>query len=298
MLFENLEKTFRKRGAGAAANRNAASMFQHSVARRPMRRKDMFYSLTGKLIHTEPGMAVIDVGGVAFKCFTSMNTLRHLPRLMEKATLYTHLNVREDALDLFGFTTQAELNCFKLLTAISGVGPKVGVAILSELTPEDVAMAAAAGDSKRFARANGVGPKLAQRITLELKDKVKDFSGTSGWGEDLVQAGGVSASGNASQAVSALTTLGYSPSEAAAAVGKLDSSLPPEELIRAAEGHVGTFDETGGEREEGLHITARVNTARGVACRAVAEMLPPYAQPAEPTLEDAYLYLISGEGEA
>ena len=80
--------------------------------------------------------------------------------------------------------------------------------------------------------------------------------------------------------------------------GQLRFDGPPEELIRAAEGHVGTFDETGGEREEGLHITARVNTARGVACRAVAEMLPPYVQPAEPTLEDAYLYLISGEGEA
>ena len=80
--------------------------------------------------------------------------------------------------------------------------------------------------------------------------------------------------------------------------GKLRFDGPPEELIRAAEGHVGTFDETGGEREEGLHITARVNTARGVACRAVAETLPPYVQPAEPTLEDAYLYLISGEGEA
>ena len=80
--------------------------------------------------------------------------------------------------------------------------------------------------------------------------------------------------------------------------GKLRFDGPPEELIRAAEGHVGTFDETGGEREEGLHITARVNTARGVACRAVAEMLPPYVQPAEPTLEDAYLYLISGGGEA
>ena len=80
--------------------------------------------------------------------------------------------------------------------------------------------------------------------------------------------------------------------------GRLRFDGPPEELIRAAEGHVGTFDETGGEREEGLHITARVNTARGVACRAVAEMLPPYVQPAEPTLEDAYLYLISGEGEA
>ena len=80
--------------------------------------------------------------------------------------------------------------------------------------------------------------------------------------------------------------------------GKLRFDGPPEELIRAAEGHVGTFDETGGEREEGLHITARVNTARGVACRAVAEALPSYVQPAEPTLEDAYLYLISGEGEA
>ena len=80
--------------------------------------------------------------------------------------------------------------------------------------------------------------------------------------------------------------------------GRLRFDGPPEELIRAAEGHVGTFDETGGEREEGLHITARVNTARGVACRAVAETLPSYVQPAEPTLEDAYLYLISGEGEA
>lgn len=194
----------------------------------------MFYSLTGKLVHTEPGLAVIDVGGVAFKCITSMNTLRRLPRLMETATLYTHLNVREDALDLFGFFSMGELNCFKLLTAISGVGPKVGVAILSELTPEDVAMAAAAGDAKRFTRASGVGAKLAQRIVLELKDKVTDFSTSAGLGEDFAVPGGPSASGNAAQAVGALTTLGYSPSDAAAAVGKLDSSLPPEELIRLA----------------------------------------------------------------
>lgn len=178
-------------------------------------------------------MAVIDVGGVAFKCFTSMNTLRGLPQLGERATLYTYLNVREDALDLFGFLTQGELNCFKLLTGISGVGPKVGLAILSELTPENVALAAAAGDSKRFTRASGVGPKLAQRIVLELKDKVKGLSG-SGLSLEELQAGGASASGNAAQAVEALATLGYTPSEAAAAVGKLDSSLPPEELIRLA----------------------------------------------------------------
>lgn len=193
----------------------------------------MFYSLTGKLVHTEPGMAVLDVGGVAFKCFTSMNTLRNLPRLNETATLYTHLNVREDALDLFGFLTQGELNCFKLLTGISGVGPKVGIAILSEMTPETVALAAAAGDSKRFTKASGVGPKLAQRIVLELKDKVKSLS-ASGLSMEDMEAGGPSASGNAAQAVEALVTLGYSPSDAAAAVGRLDSQLPPEELIRLA----------------------------------------------------------------
>ena len=91
--------------------------------------------------------------------------------------MYTYLNVREDALDLFGFATKGELSCFRLLTAISGVGPKVGLAILSQLTPEDVALAAAAGDAKRFTKASGVGQKLAQRIVLELKDKVKDLSG-------------------------------------------------------------------------------------------------------------------------
>nr|WP_322179944.1 Holliday junction branch migration protein RuvA [Neglectibacter sp. M00184] len=197
------------------------------------REETMFYSLTGRVAHTEPGLAVIDVGGVAFKCFTSMNTLRNLPRLGENATLYTHLNVREDALDLFGFLTQGELNCFKLLTGISGVGPKVGIAILSELTPENVALAAAAGDSKRFTKASGVGPKLAQRIVLELKDKVKSLS-ASGLNMEELQAGGPSASGSAAQAVEALVTLGYSPSDAAAAVGRLDSALPPEELIRLA----------------------------------------------------------------
>ncbi len=192
----------------------------------------MFYSLTGKIVHTEPGTAVVDVGGVAFKCATSMGTLRTL-RLNETATLYTHLNVREDALDLFGFATQGELRCFRLLTAISGVGPKVGVAILSELSPEEVALAAAGGDVKRFCRAAGVGPKLAQRIVLELKDKVVDFS-TGELGMGFAGPGGPSASGNAAQAVEALATLGYSPTDAAAAVGRLDSSLPVEELIRLA----------------------------------------------------------------
>ena len=101
----------------------------------------MFYSVKGTLTHVEPGLAVIECGGVGFKCLTTLSTQRGLPKLGEQAMLYTHLNVREDALDLFGFGSMMELNCFKMLTAVSGVGPKVGLAILSELAPEQVAMA-------------------------------------------------------------------------------------------------------------------------------------------------------------
>lgn len=194
----------------------------------------MFYRLNGKLIHTEPNMAVIDVNGVAFQCAVSMQTLRTLPKNGENATLYTHLNVREDALDLFGFATTAEKNCFKMLTSISGVGPKAAMSILSELTAQDVALAAAAGDAKQFTRASGVGPKLAQRIILELKDKVKNLSTAEGISISEISHGAVSASANAAQAVNALITLGYSPSEASLAVGKLDSSLETGELVRLA----------------------------------------------------------------
>lgn len=193
----------------------------------------MYYSVRGKLIHTEPGVAVVECGGVGYKCFVSMNTLRTLPRTGEEVMLFTHLNVREDAMDLFGFKTNAELQCFKMLTNITGVGPKVGLAILSEMSPENVAMAAASGDNKAFARANGVGPKLAQRITLELKDKVKGMLGTSE-SMELGAAPVNNASSNAAAAVQALGALGYSPSEAAAVVGRIDSSLKTEEIIRQA----------------------------------------------------------------
>lgn len=189
----------------------------------------MFYSVKGILTHMEPGFTVVECGGVGFKCLTSLSTQRALPPIGEQVLLYTHLNVREDALDLFGFATTGELNCFKMLTGVSGVGPKVGLAILSELAPEQVAAAVATGDSKVLTRASGVGPKLAQRIALELKDKVKGLqAGTS----DFAPAGIVSAAANAGAAVNALTVLGYSPTDAAAVVGSFDSALPVEELIR------------------------------------------------------------------
>ena len=190
----------------------------------------MLYSVKGTLIHTEPGMAVVECGGVGFKCFVTMQTQRNLPKLGEETMLYTLLHVREHAMDLFGFYNKSEMNCFRMLTSVSGVGPKVGLAILSELSPEQVAMAVAAGDSKTLSRASGVGPKLAQRIALELKDKVKKMEGSSGAG---IPEGGIpSAAGNAANAVQALAVLGYTPADAAAVVAKFDSSLPTEDLIR------------------------------------------------------------------
>ena len=195
----------------------------------------MFYSLTGKLVHMEPGVVAIECGGVAFKCLTSMHTQRSMPRIGETATVYTYLNVREDALDLFGFSSKNELSCYKMLTGISGVGPKVALAILSELSPEGVAMAAASGDSKSFTRASGVGPKLGQRIVLELKDKVKKMAVSDGGLQiSPAEAGVLSASKNAEQAVQALIVLGYTQSEASQAVARLDSALATEELIRLA----------------------------------------------------------------
>ncbi len=194
----------------------------------------MLYSVKGELIHLEPKMAVVCCGGVGFRLQITMNTARQLPAIGGEAMLYTYMNVREDAIELFGFADQGELNCFKMLTAISGVGPKAGLSILSELTPERVALAVASGDYKALTKAAGVGPKLAQRIVLELKDKVGGGLTASATGIDLPASVTVSAASNATQAVEALTVLGFSAGEASAAVGKLDSAQPVEVLVRDA----------------------------------------------------------------
>ncbi len=193
----------------------------------------MIYSVKGELVAVTPNTAVVECGGVGFRCHITMNTARQLPSLGKEAMLYTIMNVREDAIELFGFADQAELTCFKQLTAITGVGPKAGLSILSELSPQKVALAVAAGDYKSLTRAAGVGPKLAQRIVLEMKDKVDTLSGGNLSMGDI-PAGVPSAAGNAAEAVSALTVLGFSASEASAVVGRLDSALPVETLVREA----------------------------------------------------------------
>lgn len=193
----------------------------------------MIYSVRGKLIATEPGAAIVECGGVAFRCQTTMNTLRQLPPTGGEAMLYTLLNVRDDAMELFGFASRTELSCFRMLTGVTGVGAKVGLSILSSLAPEQVAMCVGGGDYKSLTRAPGVGPKLAQRIVLEMKDKVGAVSVGKG-GIELPAGVAVSAAGNAAQAVDALTVLGFTAGEANAAVGKLDSALPVETLVRQA----------------------------------------------------------------
>lgn len=160
-----------------------------------------------------------------------MTTISKLPAAGEKVTLYTHLAVKEDAIDLFGFYDEAERSMFKLLIGVSGVGPKGAVSVLSSLTPERFALAVASSDTKAI-RAPGIGPKTAERIVLELRDKVSKEQAASGiTGVELpVPAPGVQA--NAAEAISALEVLGYARAEAANAVASLDSSLSVEELIK------------------------------------------------------------------
>lgn len=191
----------------------------------------MIYSLKGTLIHRTPSFVVIDVGGVGYKCSTSLMTIRDLPDIGKETTIYTHMAVREDDIELFGFSTQEERECFKMLTSVSGVGAKVGMAILSEFTSEQVAVCIASDDPKSLTKASGVGNKLAQRIVLELKDKVKKL-GTGSSGVKLPTGNAAAAAlGNVKNAMDALAVLGYDSSDIMPIISKFDSSLKVEELI-------------------------------------------------------------------
>ncbi|MBP1560334.1 MAG: Holliday junction branch migration protein RuvA [Oscillospiraceae bacterium] len=191
----------------------------------------MIYSVRGKIIHKGTDIAVVECGGVGYACRTTLATLAQIGRTGEEAMLYTYLHVREDSVELFGFATEQELNCFKMLISVSGVGPKAGLAILSDTNPERFALTVATGDYKAFTKTKGVGPKLAQRVVLELKDKISKEQLSSA-GAPEVDFEAVTNGSNTSEAISALVVLGYSQTEAASAVAKLDPSLPVEELIR------------------------------------------------------------------
>ena len=190
----------------------------------------MIYSVRGPLISCDMTSAVVECGGVGMKCFVSMNTRKKLAPIGTEVMLFTHLNVREDAMDLFGFIDPDELEMFRLITSVSGVGPKVALSILSEFEPSQLSLYIASGDSKSITRASGVGAKLAQRIVLELKDKLGATSFADS--QEVSAAVNVSSSSNASEAVQALVALGYSQSEASVAIGKLDATQSVEFLIK------------------------------------------------------------------
>ncbi len=190
----------------------------------------MISSVRGKLIYSDNSCAVIECGGVGLKCFASIKTLASLPKNGSEAFLFTYLSVKEDALDLYGFADKNELECFKLLTSVSGVGAKTAIAFLSDFTPDQISFYIVSGDHKALTGVSGVGTKTAQRIVLELKDKIG--KGALDLSEDTVTVSRMNNSSNISEAIAALVTLGFSHSEATLAVGKLDPTLAIDELIK------------------------------------------------------------------
>ncbi len=193
----------------------------------------MIATLNGKLIVKELNYVVVECGGVGLKCFVTQHTHANIGSIGDNVFLYTYLVVKEDALDLFGFSDNSELEVFKLITSVSGVGSKIGLAILSEFTPDKIMLYIASGDAKSLTAASGVGIKLAQRILLELKDKVGSVS-IGDMSFDVKAVGNASANTSSKEAIEALVSLGYSQSEASLAVGRLDSSLDTNELIKQA----------------------------------------------------------------
>ena len=191
----------------------------------------MLYYVSGPVAVLEPGLAVIDCGGVGYGCRVTAYTAGQL-KLNQNARLYITESIREDAFDLYGFISREEQRCFELLTSVNGVGPKAAMAILSSGGPQNFTLAVMTGDEKLLTAAQGVGKKIAQRIILELKDKL------GGTAELDFSTGPVTAAptqgSSAALAHAALQELGYSPAEISAALKGADPNASTEDLVRYA----------------------------------------------------------------
>ena len=191
----------------------------------------MLYYVSGKVAILEPGLAVIDCGGVGYGCRVTAYTAGQL-KLNQNARLYITESIREDAFDLYGFSSREEQRCYELLTSVNGVGPKAAMSILAA-GPQNFTLAVMTGDEKMLTAAQGIGKKIAQRIILELKDKIGggslelDFSAGS-------TAAPVQAGSNAALAHAALQELGYSPAEISTALKGVDPNATTEEMVRHA----------------------------------------------------------------
>ena len=193
----------------------------------------MLYYVSGKVAVLEPGLAVIDCDGVGYGCRVTAYTAGQL-KLNQNAKLYITESIREDAFDLYGFSSREEQRCYELLTSVNGVGPKAAMAILSAGGPQNFTLAVMTGDEKMLTAAQGIGKKIAQRIILELKDKI------GGGGMELDFSAGSAAAAPAQQGSSAalahaaLQELGYSPAEISAALKGVDPNASTEEMVRHA----------------------------------------------------------------
>ena len=194
----------------------------------------MIASLKGKFILKDLNYIIVECSGVGFKCFVTQTTHSKSGQVGDDVFLYTYMSVKEDAIDLFGFSDLGELEAFKLIISVSGVGAKIGLALLSQFTYESLMINIASGDAKALTAASGVGIKLAQRIILELKDKVGSIAVSGEAVSEIKAVGNASSNTNSKEAVEALVSLGYSLSEASLAVGKLDQSLDIDALIKGA----------------------------------------------------------------
>ena len=190
----------------------------------------MYYYLNGTVTLMEEGLAVIECGGVGYACRTTTHTLSQL-RLKEPARLWTYLSVREDAMEMFGFSTREEKRLFEMLLSVGGVGPKAALSLLSTVPPDQLTLAVMTGNEKALTAAPGVGKKMAQRVLLELKDKL-------GSNLELDFSGPVSVpapDSGAALAMAALAELGYSQAEITAAMKKIPSDVTrTEDIVRHA----------------------------------------------------------------
>ncbi|MBR2521088.1 MAG: Holliday junction branch migration protein RuvA [Oscillospiraceae bacterium] len=194
----------------------------------------MYYYVSGTVEHVEPYLAVIDCSGVGYAVKTSAVTLGSIKK-GEKARLYTHLHVREDVLELYGFSTQGELNLFRQLISISGVGPKAALSILSASTTQTLVMSVVTGDEKALTAAPGIGKKLAQRIILELKGKLEKDQTLDVSAAVPYVSEDPGALNTVQEATAALSVLGYSSSEISAAMKGLDiKNMTLEQIIKEA----------------------------------------------------------------
>ncbi len=191
----------------------------------------MIYSLNGIVIDKLNDRAVIECSGVGYEVQMTRNGLNALAPKGEKAFVLIHMVVREDSVELFGFVSAEEKDCFKILLGISGIGPKAATAVLSELTPGELVSAVATGDTALITRAQGIGPKAAQRIILELKDKLKSISAVPVKTQPVSKGSGA----KSIEAIDALMTLGYTQHEAKRAVSSMDiTDMSVEDIIKVA----------------------------------------------------------------